>query len=152
VAPVSIRDALTQITTIQKGLRISDPVVAQVKEAYKLPPPRSTALNTPCWINAWTLSRLERRLTGGVVRHFYTIHCQLLVEDADLDRGADIATALGVAFITTMNGNITVGGTVSTSLLRGADPTIGLLEWSGKSYPGLDLFLDCELNEGVSFH
>lgn len=148
---MSIRDVLTALVAIQKGIAISDPISTRVKEAYRLAPSREVALTTPCFINAWSLIRLERRLSGGVLRHFYTVRSQLFVTDADLDRGADIASALGVAYITAINSNITLNGTASTSLLRGGDPTCALLEWAAKPYPGLDLFLDIELNEGVSF-
>lgn len=145
---VDITTAMASIATMQAGLAITSPVSRSVKRAFTFPPNRQQALaDTPCWINGWQLARIEWGLggTAGPRHEFYTVHSQLFVLDADLNRGASIASAFLPAFLVALNADWTLGGTVVSVDCRGGDPTLGLLEWAGQGYPGLDLYLDVEV-------
>lgn len=148
---MDILTALQKIQAIEAALTITSPVAVAIKKAFLLGPNRGQALaDTPCWINAWQLSRIEWGLggTAGPRHEFYTVHSQLFVDDADLSRSAAIATAFMPAFIVALNADWTLGGTVISADVRGGDPTLALLDWAGKGYAGLDLFIDVELQNG----
>ena len=109
----------------------------------------SSALpDTPCFLNTWTLTSQELDISLRIL--FYTIRMQLIVHDSDQDRAADIASSYMNAIITAQNADVTLDGAVNQSILRGSDPTLGVLSWAGVDYIGLDLLLDVELKAAVS--
>lgn len=146
----NIRAALDTLITLQAALSIASPITASIKKAYKYVPDRNVSLpDTPCWMNTWTHVRRERY--HGQRDDFYVVNCQLAVNDADLDRAADIATAFHEAFADALDGNVTLGGKVIVANLRGGDPTLILLSWGGQGYVGLNEFVDLEIVETKAF-
>ena len=144
-----IRTALTNLVTLQEGLSITAPVSSSIKRAYKYTPPQSSSLpDTPCVLNTWSLTSQELDISLRIL--FYTIRMQLIVHDSDQDRAADIASSYMNAIITAQNADVTLDGAVNQSILRGSDPTLGVLSWAGVDYIGLDLLLDIELKAAVS--
>ena len=144
-----IRTALTNLVTLQEGLSITAPVSSSIKRAYKYTPPMSSALpDTPCFLNTWTLTSQELDISLRIL--FYTIRMQLIVHDSDQDRAADIASSYMNAIITAQNADVTLDGAVNQSILRGSDPTLGVLSGAGVEFVGLDLLLDIELKAAVS--
>jgi hypothetical protein len=122
-----------------------DPIPSAIKAVYPYAPNRQNALpDTPCWINGWSLSDV---IAWGDLRvERYSITAQLFVNDADLSRGAAIATAFASEFIRAWNeshGDLD-GTTVGTGL-RARDPTLGMLEWAGKALPGCQFLLDLDV-------
>jgi hypothetical protein len=81
---------------------------------------------------------------------FYTIRMQLVIDDADQDHAADIASSYMNALITAQNSDVQLDGSCQQSILRGGDPTLAVLSWAGRDYIGLDLFLDVELKSAVA--
>ncbi len=147
---MNIRSALDALIVIQASLTITDPASISVKRAYKLFPDRDSALpDTPAWTNSWTLAREDRRI--DLRETFWTVNMQLYVDDADLDVGADIASAFMEEIMDALDGDVTLGGAVTDSALRGGDPTLGLLDWGGLGYAGLNLFLDLKMTEAKAF-
>jgi hypothetical protein len=146
----SITAALDALITMQEALSITDPITATIKKAYKLPPQGKIVLDFPCVINNVSFVR-QVRSPVGILRHFYTIEQRLLVKDADLNRGAQIALAFWHEILITWNENIKLTNTVYTSELRGASPTIGIVEFAGLSYPACISFLDVQIYEPVTF-
>jgi hypothetical protein len=145
---VGIRAAMVALATLEAGLSISSPITASVKRTYALPPNRKDALpDTPCWINGWTLVRQDKTFPPLPTRgpRYYAINAQLFVRDADLNRGADIATAFHEAFDDALDASTAWNDAVMDWDLRGGDPTLALLEWAGEGYPGLNLLLDVVL-------
>lgn len=146
---VNIRDAITRIAAIQEGLSISSPVSVAIEKAWPYAPDTGAALRVPAWVNGWTLVSERRQLGNRSV--FYTVHMQLYAVPATVQqqRAMDICTAFLeatlVAFDSAANRRLT--DTVSRQSIRGNDPTIGVLEWGGQAYIGLDLFLDIEIEE-----
>lgn len=145
---MDITAAVARLAAIEAGLSITSPASVGVKRAYTFPPNRQHALaDTPCWVNSWQLARIEWGLggTAGPRSEYYTVHAQLFVLDADLNRGAAVASAFLPAFVTAVNADWTLGGTVRAVDVRGGDPTLALLEWAGQGYAGLDLYCDVEV-------
>lgn len=153
---MNIRTALDRIVTLQLALTITAPITASIKAAHKYPPNRGIALpDTPCWMNSWTLDRVEREYR---TRHaFYEVSAQLFVLDTDLNRAADIATAFHVAFMDALDTSASINDDAAIARWdhggsgRASDPTLSLLDWAGKSYIGLSEFLRLELLDTVTF-
>jgi len=144
-----IRTALTNLVTLQESLSITAPISSSILRAYKYTPPMSSALpDTPCFLNTWTLTNQELDISLRIL--FYTIRMQLIVHDSDQDQAADIASSYMTALITAHNADVTLNGSVNQCMLRGSDPTLGVLQWAGVDYIGLDLLLDCEIKDAVS--
>jgi hypothetical protein len=144
-----IRTVMTNVVSLQESLSITAPVSSSIKRAYKYMPPAASALpDCPCWLNAWTLQSQELHVSLRVL--FYTIRMQLVIDDADQDHAADIASSYMNALITAQNSDVQLDGSCQQSILRGGDPTLAVLSWAGRDYIGLDLFLDVELKSAVA--
>ena len=144
-----IRTALTNLVTLQESLSITAPISSSILRAYKFTPPQSSSLpDTPCFLNTWTLTNQELDISLRIL--FYTIRMQLIVHDSDQDQAADIASSYMTALITAQNADVTLNGSVNQCFLRGSDPTLGVLQWAGVDYIGLDLLLDIEIKDAVS--
>lgn len=147
---MNIRSALDNLIVIQAALSITSPDSISIDRAYKFFPDRDSALpDTPCFINSWSLTGEDRRVSLRDAR--FTVHMQLFIDDADLDVGADIASAFLEAIMDALDADVSLGGTVTNTDLRGGDPTLGLLDWAGQGYVGLNLFLDLQMMEPKSF-
>jgi hypothetical protein len=143
-----IRTVMNKVTTLQESLSITAPVSSSILRAYKYMPPMSSSLpDCPCWINAWSLQNQELAISLRVL--FYTIRMQLVIDDADQDQAADIASAYMNAFIDEHYKDVQLDGSCNVSYLRGGDPTLAVLSWAGRDYIGLDLYLDVELKAAV---
>ena len=149
---MDIVTALGALASVQSAITITSPLNIGIRRVYIVPPNSQTQLtDLPCWINGWTLTGVRRKTTGGVIDQSYTIHSQLYVEDASIERACLIASAFLQPFIIALQRNIGLSGTVAESNLRGGDPTLALLERGGKGYPGLDLFIDVVLRNSVVY-
>ena len=147
---VSIIDALKALIVVQRELTIESPVPLSTTSAFYLPPARNMPIEYPCWFNTWTFSGQDRK-ANSYLEQRYAIHCEFWHFDPDSQMAAEVATAFHVAYVLALNANITLSGTVATSDLRGADPTLVLAEWDGVPYTGLDLFLDVTLRQNAPF-
>jgi hypothetical protein len=146
----TILGALQALIVVQQNLVITSPVSLAVTDAFYLPPDRNTPLKYPCWFNTWTFTGQDRKATQYLEQH-YTIHSEFWHFDPSTNRAAEIVTAFHTAYVDALNQNITLSGTVNTSELRGADPTLVLAEWDKVPYAGLDLFLEVTISQGVAF-
>ena len=150
---MNIRAAMTNLVALQAGLSITSPLALAVKKAWPYVPPQSVLLpDLPCWTNSWDLGREDRFV--GMREQRYTVQMQLFVAEAgagEQDRQADVATAFMDKLVDALDADVTLGQTVSEHWLRGASPSLAILERGGKSYIGLNLFLDLRLTEAKSF-
>jgi hypothetical protein len=146
----TILDALKSLIVVQRELVIEAPVPLGVTSAFYLPPDRNTPLEYPCWFNTWTFTGQNRK-SNYYLQQTYAVHCEFWHYDPDTDLAAEVATAFHSAYVVALNKNITLSGTVDTSELRGADPTLVLAEWNGVPYAGLDLFLDVTISQSVAY-
>lgn len=134
--------ALDRIAAVQLGLTISSPIAETIKKVYRVPPKQSDVLaDQPCFINTFDLPDVRFGVNGQ--RHrTYTVGMQLLVDDVDNDRGREIALAFLESLIVAFQDDLTLAGTASSIALRGGSPTLAVLEWGGRAYVGLQLFMD----------
>jgi hypothetical protein len=140
---------MTNLVSLQESLSITAPVSSSIARAYKYTPPMSSALpDTPCWMNSWTLVNQELDISLRILT--YQINMQLAVEDSDQDQAADIASSYMNALITAHNADVQLDGSVTSSSLRGGDPTLVALQWAGVVYIGLDVVLDVEIKDAVT--
>ena len=146
---MGIRAALDRLVVVESALAITAPVKANVKKAYKTYPKKGTALSAPCMMNGWTLRQHDRFVALREQR--LTISIQLFADDADTDRAADIAAAFYEVLVDALDDDVTLNGNVTDSVLRGGDPTLAGLEWDGRVYVGLQLFLDVTISEARAF-
>ena len=136
-----IRAVLANLAAIQDTLTITTPVDTSIKKAYPYPLAKNTALDMPAIINIWSFpdqSTQDGSFAQG--HHRYSIEMQCFINDADLSRGLEIATAFWESWLDAWVAdqqlkNSGVSVIVGTSL-TGADPTIGLLDWNGVGYAG----------------
>ena len=136
-----IRPVLTNLAAIQDALSITDPFSTSIAKAYDYPPSKNVTLDMPAIVNLWSFP--DQSVEDGSFdqdRHRYAIEMQCFVNDADLSRGLDIATAFWEAWLDAWvadqqlkNGGAAV---IHGTSLTGADSTISLLEWTGVTYAG----------------
>ena len=146
---MDIRTALDALVTREAALTIAAPVAATITKAYKYMPPQEITLETPCFTNGWRLVSHKMGHGRGSVLETYVVNAQLFVEDADLERGADIATAFHVAFVTDIeDGDNTLGGAASVFQFRdGESASLVALQRAGKNYIGVNYFLEVLLTK-----
>ena len=149
---MNIRDVITQLIAYQGALAITAPASVTVQKAWPYFPPESVTpeATTPCFMNEWTLTRVE--FAGASRLHrLYTVHSQLLVADMDNDTAADIATAFDQKVIDMLVAHQTMGGTCVAIGFRGGSPTLAALPRGGRTYIGLDMFIDVALEDAVAY-
>ena len=141
---MDIRTALARIKTVEEGLSITTPETLSIKRVYTYFPKQDAAMpDVPCFMHTFTLTD-ERRFNGQRTQ-FYVVRSQLWIGNADQDRAADIAAAFLDKWVTAFADDVTLAGACSTQTVRGADPTLAVLERAGLSSVGLDLFMDLVL-------
>lgn len=144
---MDITTALAALITLQSGLAITSPISARVLKAYDFPPDRNVDLpDCPCFVNTWSFDDVEYFINydaNDPPAQKYTVTMQLFVREASTQQGAKIATAFLSQLIRAWDH--TLSGTVSDAKLRGSKPTVGMLEWGGSFYPGLNLNAELEL-------
>jgi hypothetical protein len=154
----TIYEVIKEIVKVQERLAIVEPVQTRIVKAYPFFPSQATtaAIATPCVMNEWTLTRIERDIS--LKTEFYTIHSQVLVRDADLDRAAWIATAFMPVYAAAFDqraedgaGGVSLNGLVVNQTVRGGNPTLGRVERTEGVYMSLDLFMDVTIQSGVAF-
>lgn len=147
---MDIRSALDRLVAIEKDIAITEPARLAVKRAYKYFPPQSVAVpDLPCFMNSWTL--VEERRGISLREQRYTVNIQFFAGEGDQDYTADVASAFMAAFMDALDADVSLGGAVTDSDLRGGNPTLAILERAGRSYIGLNLFLDLTMKDAVSF-
>ncbi len=139
-----------KLSELQNSISITQPIATQVKKSYWGTP--AGALLLPCAINA--LAEPERIMGFGSRDQRIRINVQLLVQSAQSqpERTCLIATALWFAAKDAFDGDVTLGGAVPLSTLRGADPTVPvILTHAGQAYIGFNAFLDIHAVEAFEF-
>lgn len=146
---MGLREALDKIVEIQKAMSISDPVSLEVKRVWKYVPPGNITLgDIPCWFNSWDMVETEW-LPGNMREVDYSVNMSLAVADvsAGQDVGSDIATAFWEETLKAFRDDHMLGGTDRIQKLRGGGPTLITISFGGRSYVGLNLWLDIHVVE-----
>lgn len=138
------------IRDVEESIAITDPVTLAVREAYLLfPSQQETAPNLPCFINSFNFTEVDtthmmfkRELTA-------TVDISFLVQKAGIEDelNAEIAVAFWDATFEAFCQDITLDGTATRALLRGQQPTLGIIERAGLSYVGFQAVLDIRMEE-----
>jgi hypothetical protein len=79
------------------------------------------------------------------------VEMQFFARQIDLPNAAEVATAFMPKIMDAFDADVTLGGTVTDSALRGGTPTLARLERGDLFYLGLDLFLDLTMKEAKVF-
>lgn len=147
-----IRLALAELTALQEGLAITDPVRLERCKAFAFFPPQNADITDPAtWCNEVAGSRIQ--WASGNDRHtFWTVRTQLFVKNASLPTAAAAALEFYEAFVAAIEARLTLGGTLCKSVrIEGASPSMNpVLVWNGKDYGGLNLILSMETEKAVT--
>lgn len=140
--------ALDRIAAVQLALATtatSSTPAAKIKRVYRVPPKQSDALpDKPCFINTVDLPEVHWGVNAQ--RHrLYVVGMQLIVDDADSDRGREISLSFLEALIVAFHDDLTLNGTCTSQTIRGGSPTLAQLDWGARSYVGLQLFMDVRI-------
>ena len=141
----------SKLETLEKGIKITSPATLQVKRAYWGAPPQAIT-DLPCVINA--LSEPDRVLGFGTRDQALQVQVQLLVARATVEdtRSSLNATAFWFAAKDAFDADITLGGTVVFSTLKGGTPTVPvILQHGGQAYIGFDAVLQIQDFETFEF-
>ena len=139
---MNFTDFWIALETLEKTIAIASPVALTIKRAY-FGAPAKAITDLPAMINA--LSEPERTLGFGSREQQVRINVQLLAAKATVEdeRSSLIATAFWYAAKDAFDKDITIGGKVSFSTLRGGDPTVPvILTHAGINYIGFNAYLD----------
>lgn len=148
---MSLRDALDALVLLEQGVSITDPVTTSIRKAYKIIPAQSEqAPVTPFAQNVWTL-REQRRFPGGWYERFYRVRIDIVTRDQDIDRAADIVTALAEQLQDDLDQHIRLNQTIKEGNLSGADPTLGEFTIGGQTMIGARLYFDFIIRGGSGF-
>ena len=142
---------LTNLESLEKSISISSPVSEQVTRVFWGPPPQAIS-DLPSIVNALTES--ERTLGFGSRDQIVRVNVQMWVAKARVDdvQSSRKATAFWFAAKDAFDEDTTIGGSVSFSTLRGADPTVPvILSHSGQAYIGFNAMLDIQDVESFDF-
>ena len=146
---MTIRAALDKLVILEKALAITSPVVKSVVDAYKYVPPQTHNLvEVPVWMNSWQINDVSW-MPGNQRMTSYSVNMKLAAGSATVeqDRAADIATAFWEALLKALRDDVNLGGTIDQHKIRSQGPTLAILEFGGRAYIGLDVWLDLEVIE-----
>ncbi len=141
----------TKLLALEKAIKITSPTTLQVKNAYWGATPQAIT-DLPCIINALTES--DRTIGFGSRVQGPRVNVQLLAARAGAEdaQSTQIATAFWFAAKDKFDGDTTIGGTVSLSVLRGAEPTVPvILQHAGGAFIGFNAYLEIIDAEAFSF-
>lgn len=141
----------SKLEALEKTISVTSPTTVSVKRAYWGAPGEAVS-DLPCVINA--LAEPERTLGFGSRDQLLRINVQILVARATVEdsRSSMTATALWFEAKDVFDRDVTIGGTVPWSTLRGANPTVPvLLSHAGQVYIGVNAYLDVRDVEAFDF-
>ncbi len=148
---MNLTNFLAALQALQNAITITSPVALTVKRSYWGKPQEAPG-DLPCIINA--LAEPDRVLGFGSRDQKVRVNVQLLAARATVEntRSALIATAFWYAAKDKFDRDISIGGTVAWSTLRGADPTVPvILELGGQAFIGFNAILDIQDVESFTF-
>jgi hypothetical protein len=147
-ATPTITACLARIVAIQEALTITAPIAASVTKAYTHFPSAEHELPGPrVWQNEWSMLPIEPARMMSTRDIAYQVRMQFLAAEANRDemRSAEIATAFWEEALAAFCQDVGLNRTCTLALLRGGDPTLGLIARAGKAYVGLEAFLDIRI-------
>lgn len=144
----TISACMDRIVEIEEGLTVETPSTYAVKKVYRsfldpqyeLPGPR-------VFQNEWTFMPIDPSRMMSLREIKYAVRLQFLAAEAiaDSQNAVLIAEAFWEATLAAFCQDVGLAGTATRALLRGAEPTVGLIQRAGKAYIGFEAFLDVEI-------
>jgi len=147
VASINWLAARAEIAAILSGVSITAPVAASILRVFETPPKQASDL--PCVIIVG-VSKLAPVRSSGLREREYVARLRLIVQDADINRTADMLDAFEEAIIDAFDKNLTLNGKVSN--LGGPswnEPDT--LDAGGQSQWGADAFVTFRMFDDPGF-
>lgn len=141
----AIMDAVTEL---QASLTVSEPDNYSVTKVYRYFLDPQYELSGPrVFMNEWTFKPVDFSRMMALRELEYAIRMQFMAAEAiaDAARTTLVAEAFWEATMNLFCQNVGLKGTATRALLRGAEPTIGLIVRGGKAYIGFEAYLDVQI-------
>lgn len=139
--------ARAEIAAILTGVAITSPINETIHRVYETPPKQAS--DYPCVIIIGTAKAAPERAMALRDRE-YTARLRLVVQDADINRAADIIDALQEAIIDAFDQNVTLNGNVS-NLIGPSWLEPGMIDAGGQDQFGADAFVRFFMTDAVTF-
>lgn len=150
---MNIRELLDALVAIQGDVTITAPTARTVGKAYRYFPDSRLELPARSFLNEWSMGEIKAE--QNVRTEPYQIRTQFLAGDADSDaeRAEDIASAFWAAYLEAICSSVKAGGYFEGLILRlrGAEPTLGLIQRGGKAFVGFECFLAVDLTSAFDW-
>lgn len=144
---LSWASARAEIAAILNGLAIGTPVAQALLRVYETPP--KLAADFPCVV-IMGIAKGEPQRAALIREREYTCRLRLLVQDADINRAADIIDAFQEAILVAFDGNLTLNGKVSN--LHGPQwQEAETLDVGGQTQQASDGFVRFVMVDNVTF-
>lgn len=150
---MNIRDAMTALMTLQKGLTITDPAKVVIAQVYSPAPEPKAALQATCFTNSWERELLE--LSGDAARsQMWEVTAQLFVAGPVSPQAHDIAAALVAVYDTALHAALTLkdangNATVTTHNHRSVRQAL-FIDTYGHDWAGFEHVIELEMRDVVT--
>lgn len=139
--------ARAEIATILSTVAITSPVASTIARVYETQPKQAS--DFPCVIIMGTAKGPPER-SSGLRQRDYTARLRLLVQDADINRAADIIDAFQEAIVDAFDQNLTLNTKVSN--LNGPEwEEPATLDAGGQNQQGADGFVTFRMLDNPGF-
>lgn len=149
---MGLNDIMTNVATIMSEITVvdRDGNTHENEHAYKLFPSDGDAVPSGIWsAQELTLPEIERHLSRRQIEPI--VHVQVHFSQTGREEAADMALRFLDQMVDKFDQESTLRSSVNSHRFRGGDPTIADLTFGGVTRPGIDVFLDCVLNEAKDF-
>lgn len=139
--------ARAEIASILNGVAVAAPIATSLVRVFETPPKQVS--DFPCVIIIGT-AKAEPERAMAIRDRNYTARLRLIVQDADINRAADIIDALQEAIIDAFDANLTLNGKVSN--LTGPQwLEAGVVDAGGQDQWGCDAFVRFLMTDSPTF-
>lgn len=139
--------ARAEIAAILTGVAVTAPIAETIRRVFEVPP--KLASDFPC-VAIMGVSKGEPQRAMALREREYTARLRLIIQDADLNRAADLIDAFQEAITDAFDQNVTLNGKVS--LLHGPQwQEAETLDIGGQSQWGADAFVRFVMVDDIVF-
>lgn len=145
---------LDRIVEIESGLVITEPIPATVTKAYRyFLDPQSSLPGPRVFQNEWTMQPIDPARMMTLRELTFVVRMQFIAGPSlpDAERTIDIGTSFFEAALAAFCGDVSLNGTATRALLRGEEPTLGLITRGGATYIGWEAFLDIQIRQSFNW-
>lgn len=145
---MTITNCLDRIVEIEAGLTVDTPGDYAVTKVYRSFLDPQYALPGPrVFQNEWQMLPIDPARMMSLRELKYAVRIQFIAAEAiaDSQNAVLIAEAFWEATLAAFCADVGLAGTATRALLRGAAPTLGLVNRGERFYIGFEAFLDVEI-------